>query len=57
MISQLDDDTRIEQKVYKERIQDSDPHFEQLRVKSVKNASVKIEELSKAYTPYKNAVD
>jgi hypothetical protein len=56
-ISSLDDDMDAHVRVKSDRIIDNDPNAEKERVKSVKTAAVKVDNLSKAYTPFKRAVD
>ena len=56
-ISSLDDDMEIDARVQTDRIVDKDPIIERERVKKVKTAAVKVADLSKAYTPFKRAVD
>jgi len=47
----------VDARVQTDRIIDKDPLAERERVKKVKTAAVKVVDLSKAYTPFKRAVD
>lgn len=51
------EDIDFNKKVYVERIIDVDPIEEERRVKTIDQSAIKVENLSKSYTPFHKAVD
>ncbi len=51
------EDFDFSKKAYVDKIEDKDPTIEEIRVKGLENFSLKVQGLTKSYTPFTKAVD